>query len=96
VLGGLDEIKICTAYDYNGKILNHFPADLDILAACNPVYETLPGWQEDISAIRKFKDLPKNAKNYLNRIEELVETPIDIVSVGPGRKETIVLRNCFD
>ncbi len=95
VLGGLDEIKICTAYDYNGKILNHFPADLDILAACNPVYETLPGWQEDISAIRKFKDLPQNAKDYLNRIEELVETPIDIVSVGPGRKETIVLRNCF-
>lgn len=95
VLGELDEIKICTAYEYNGKKLNDFPASLKVLAKCNPVYETLPGWHQDISGIRRFDDLPEKAVHYLKRIEELVKTPIDIVSVGPGRNETIVLNNPF-
>ena len=95
VLGDLDEISICIAYEYKGKKLNDFPASLKVLADCKPIYETLSGWSEDISGIRRFDDLPENAVNYLKRVEELVKTPIDIVSVGPGRNETIVLNNPF-
>jgi adenylosuccinate synthase len=95
VLGGLKQLKICTGYKYNGEIVADFPASLKILGSCKPVYDVLPGWQEDISGIRKFKDLPENAKKYLDRIEKLTETPIDIVSVGPGREETIILNNPF-
>jgi len=95
VLGDLEEIKICTAYEYKGKKLSDFPASLKVLADCKPVYETLRGWEGDISGIRRFDDLPENAIHYLKRVEELVETPIDIVSVGPGRNETMVLNNPF-
>lgn len=96
VLGGLETLNICTSYEYNRKPVNDFPACLKTLAACKPVYETLPGWSEDISNIRKFEDLPQNAVNYLKRVEELIETPINIVSVGPGRDETIMLKNPFN
>jgi len=95
VLGGLAEIKICTAYDYEGQRLEHFPTDLNVLAACKPVYETHPGWDEDISGIREYGDLPENARTYLERIQQLAATPIQIVSVGPGRDETIVLDNPY-
>ncbi len=93
VLGGLDTLKICTAYEYNGERIEHFPGDLKVLAGCKPVYESLPGWSEDISGIRSKEELPKNAKDYLARMEELLEVPVRIISVGPGRKETIVLEN---
>jgi adenylosuccinate synthase len=95
VLDGLDSIKICTGYDYNGKTLTEFPASLKVLGDCKPIYETLPGWPEDISGMRKLDDLPQNSKNYLDRIAELTEAPIDIISVGPDRDQTIVLRNPF-
>ncbi len=95
VLDGLTSLKICTGYEYNGEILDDFPAALKTLEACKPVFETFPGWSEDISGIRKLEDLPKNARHYLDRIEELLETPIDIVSVGPGRNETIIVRHPF-
>ena len=95
VLDGLEDLKICTGYEYSGKIVRDFPASLNILGSCKPVYEILPGWPEDISDIRKLEDLPENAKKYLNRIEELTETPIDMVSVGPGREETIIINNPF-
>jgi adenylosuccinate synthase len=95
VLDGLDSIKICTGYDYNGKTLTEFPASLKVLGDCKPIYETLPGWPEDISGMRKLDELPQNAKNYLDRIAELTEAPIDIISVGPDRDQTIVLRNPF-
>ena len=95
VLGGLDTLKICTAYEYKGDILNDFPASLKILADCKPVYETLPGWTEDISGIKDVTDLPGNVKNYLKRIEDLTETPIDIISVGAERNQTIVRKNPF-
>lgn len=95
VLDGLEELKICTGYETGGETINDFPASLKILGSCKPVYEVLPGWSEDISNIRKFEDLPQNARNYLHRIEALTETPIDIVSVGPGRGETIIVNNPF-
>ncbi|MBW2608658.1 MAG: adenylosuccinate synthase [Deltaproteobacteria bacterium] len=95
VLGGLKSLNICTAYEFEGKVVKDFPAGLKVLAGCKPICETLPGWSEDISGIRKIEDLPENARNYLNRIEELIETPIDILSVGPGREETIVIKNPF-
>lgn len=95
VLDGLTSLKICTGYEYNGETLDDFPAALKTLVACKPVFETLPGWSEDISGIRKLEDLPKNARRYLDRIEELLETPIDIVSVGPGRNETIIVSHPF-
>jgi adenylosuccinate synthase len=95
VLGGLEELKVCNGYDYKGSRLNEFPASLKVLAECTPLYETLPGWSEDISTIRQFGDLPQTTRTYLKRVEELTETPIQIVSVGPGRDETIVLENPF-
>jgi adenylosuccinate synthase len=95
VLGGLDSLKICTAYQYKGKILNDFPASLKVLADCQPVYETLPGWAEDISGIQDMNRLPDPVTNYLQRIEELTETPIHIVSVGAERNQTILKKNPF-
>ncbi|MFZ1201891.1 MAG: adenylosuccinate synthase [Desulfobacterales bacterium] len=95
VLGGLEELKICNGYEHGGRRLDEFPASLRVLANCVPIYETLPGWPEDISLVRNFDDLPQTTKNYLKRVEELTDTPIQIVSVGPGRDETIVLKNPF-
>ena len=93
VLGGLEELKICTGYEYNGQKIEHFPTSLKVLADCRPVYETLPGWQEDISSVRSRDDLPQTTQDYLKRVEALTETPICIISVGPGRDETMVLDN---
>jgi len=93
VLTGLPEVKICTAYRLNGKEIQRFPANLTDLAACEPVYETWPGWEGDLSGVREFDRLPENARNYLRRLEELAGAPLKIVSVGPGRDETIVLEN---
>ena len=95
VLGGLDNLKICTAYRYKGTTVEHFPASLNVLSECTPVYETMPGWKEDISGIRDYTALPENTRNYLERIEALTGVPIDILSVGPGREETIVLHHPF-
>jgi adenylosuccinate synthase len=95
VLGGLEEIKICTAYEYRGNRIDDFPANLKMLAECKPIYETLPGWSEDISKIKSYDELPKNVKDYLTRIEELIEVPIPIISVGPAREETIMRENPF-
>jgi adenylosuccinate synthase len=95
VLGGLDELKICTAYKYRGRTLVDFPASLNVLSECEPIYETVPGWNEDISGVRSFADLPENTVKYLRRIEVLTDTPIHIVSVGPGRDQTIILTNPF-
>jgi len=96
VLDGLENLKICTGYEYSGKMIEDFPASLKILGDCKPVFEVMPGWSEDISAVRKLEDLPQNARHYLHRIEELTETPIDIVSVGPGREQTIIINNPLD
>ena len=95
VLDGLDSVKICTGYEYKGEIISDFPASLDVLADCKPVYETLPGWAENLSVLRKIEDFPPNAKSYLDRIAELTETDLHIVSVGPDRDQTIVLRHPY-
>jgi adenylosuccinate synthase len=95
VLGEIESLKICSGYEYKGKEMNDFPASLNVLAECKPIYETLPGWPEDISGIKNFDDLPQNVKNYLKRVEEFTETPISIVSVSPERDATMVLRNPF-
>jgi adenylosuccinate synthase len=95
VLDGLETLKICTGYDYRGEILPEFPANLKVLEECKPVYETLPGWSENISGIKKLEDFPANARRYLDRIAELTQTPIYIVSVGADRDQTIVLKNPF-
>jgi adenylosuccinate synthase len=95
VLDGLEAVKICTHYEYQGRPLDVFPASLRMLAECRPVHETLPGWSQTISGIKSYRRLPRNVKNYLARIEELTGTPIDIISVGPDRDQTIVLRNPY-
>lgn len=95
VLCGLEEIKICTAYKNGNDLLHNFPAGIETLTGCKPVYETMPGWEEDISAITDFERLPPNAAAYLKRIEELTGVPVQIVSVGPRREQTIVLENPF-
>ncbi len=89
VLDTLDEISICIGYRHMGKQLDYFPTACHQLEELEPVYETLPGWKEKISDIKDFSDLPKNAQNYIKRIEELVNRPIGIVSVGANRDATI-------
>ena len=93
VLTGFDKIKICTAYKMGDKIVNNFPASLEDLAKCEPVYEELDGWHEDITKVEKFEDLPENAKKYIARIEELIGVNVDLVSVGPNRTQTIIRKN---
>lgn len=89
VLSQLPEIQVCVAYELDGKRVNNFPSHVDDLRKVKPVYETLPGWQTDVTKVRKFADLPANARAYLKRISELVGRPVEIVSVGPDREQTI-------
>lgn len=89
-LGDLEKVKICTSYKSDEGIINDFPASLDDLAKYTPVYEEMDGWSSDISNIRKYEDLPKNARLYIERVEELTGCPVTIVSIGPGRDETIM------
>jgi adenylosuccinate synthase len=96
VLDGFATIRICTGYEYNGKVLDELPANLDVFEKCRPIYEEMPGWQTSIKAAKTFAELPEKARNYVKRLEELIECPIVIVSVGPRRDETIVLKNPFD
>lgn len=90
VLSGFDTINICVAYELDGKRLEYFPSDVDDLARVKPIYETLPGWSEDITGVRNYEDLPENAKKYLDRLSEVVGKPVAIVSVGPSRDQTII------
>jgi adenylosuccinate synthase len=90
VLSGLDHIQICTGYKMNGTRLDYFRADMDTLAEVEPIYETLPGWRGNISGCRKFEELPKEAQQYVKRIEQLCGAPIKIVSVGAERAATLL------
>jgi adenylosuccinate synthase len=89
VLTGFDKLKICTSYIINGKEESFFPANTSTLDNIEPVYIELPGWKEDITLIKEFDKLPVNAQNYVNTIEKLLEVPINIISVGPNREQTI-------
>lgn len=93
VLDTLPVIKICTAYQLRGKLIHNFPATQSDLAACEPVYEEVEGWQCDTSTITTYDELPAAAKNYLKRLEELLETPISMVSVSPQRGRTIQVQD---
>jgi adenylosuccinate synthase len=89
VLSELPELKICTAYELDGQRITDFPSHVDDLRRVVPVYETLPGWQQEITDVRRIADLPLNARKYLDRISELLRRPIEVVSVGPDRRQTM-------
>lgn len=95
VLDGIEELKICNSYHYKGQELSVAPIGADALEQCEPIYETMPGWSEDTQGITDFAQLPKAAQDYVARMAELVGVPIDIVSTGPDRAETIVLRDLY-
>ena len=95
ILDNLDTIKICTGYKFNGKLLQEYPASLDVLENVEPVYEELPGWKTPISNCRSYDELPEAARHYVERISQLVGVPLGIVSVGPNRNQTIVLKEIF-
>lgn len=96
VLTGLKTVKICKAYKLDGKEIDYYPASLKELDRCEPVYEELPGWDEDITGGKKFEDLPVNAQNYLKRVSELSEVPLATVSVGADRIQTIIVKNPWE
>ncbi|MGE3641548.1 MAG: adenylosuccinate synthetase, partial [Pirellulales bacterium] len=91
VLSGMKELNICTAYEIDGKRITHFPSHVDDIRRVKPCYEMLPGWAEEITTCRTMDQLPANARAYLKRIGELVGRPIEMVSVGPERDQTIVV-----
>ena len=96
VLDGLDTIRICVGYKSNGEEFNSPSLAAEVLDGCEPVYEDMPGWQESTVGAKSYDDLPETARNYLKRIEEIVGVPVDIISTGPDREETIVLRHPFE
>ena len=90
VLSGLSQLKICTGYSWKGETLAYPPQAENGLAGCTPIYESMPGWSEDITKCRSYNDLPQTARDYIARIEELIGVPVSIVSVGPDREQTMV------
>jgi adenylosuccinate synthase len=95
VLSTLNPVKVCVGYDCDGSRRDTMPATIQDLERCQPIFEELPGWAEDIRGARRYEDLPGNTQKYLKRVEELVGVPIQIISVGPDRDETIVVQNPF-
>ncbi len=91
VLDSLDKIKVCVAYEYDGKQITNFPSERRILETCKPVYETFSGWMEPTSHLRSYSDLPRNAQSYIAALEKLSGTRMSIVSVGSGREQTIFI-----
>ncbi|EKU48149.1 adenylosuccinate synthase [Staphylococcus massiliensis] len=95
VLSGLDTVKICTAYELDGEEITEYPANLNTLKRCKPIFEELPGWKEDITGCRTLEELPENARRYLERISELCNVHISIFSVGPDRNQTNMLEKLW-
>ena len=93
VLSGLDEIKLCVGYKNGDEVISDYPYQQSILYNAQPVYETFEGWEEDITSIKNFEELPQNAKKYINAIENFIEIPITFISVGPERNQNIVIAN---
>lgn len=96
VLDGLEAIRVCTAYRYEGTLRTTPPSGADALAKCEPVYEEVPGWKESTLGVRSFDKLPANAQKYLRMIEEVTEARIDLISTGAERDDTIIMRHPFD
>jgi adenylosuccinate synthase len=96
VLDGLDTIRVAVGYRVGGEVVAEPPLSIEGYAALEPVYEELPGWRESTVGITDYADLPLNARKYLERLQALVEVPIDVISTGPDREQTIVLRHPFD
>ncbi|WP_423707744.1 adenylosuccinate synthase [Undibacterium sp. WLX3042] len=95
VLDGVETLKLCTGYKLGGKIVDIFPVGAEEAAMCEAIYEEMPGWSESTVGAKSMEALPENARNYIKRIEALVGVPVDMVSTGPDREETIVLRHPF-
>lgn len=95
VLTGIDTLKICVAYEHNGKRIEEFPASLKVLSECKPIYEELPGWKEDITGVKSLDELPDNARHYIERVSQLTGIPLTIFSVGPDRSQTNMVRGVF-
>ena len=96
VFSGLKTVKIAVAYELDGQKIDYYPASLKELERCKPIYEELPGWDEDITKVTKLENLPENARHFLSRVSELVGVPLVTVSVGPDREQTIVLKNPWE
>ena len=92
VLSGIKELKICTHYVLDGKKIDYIPSTISDYERCEPVYVDMPVWNEEITTCKSYDKLPENAKKYLKKIEELVGTPIEYVSVGPDRVQTIEVK----
>ena len=95
VLDGLDEIRICVGYETAAGRVHAIPTGAEAMAAVKPIYEALPGWSASTVGVREWNELPQNARAYLERIADIAETPIDIVSTGADRADTIILRHPF-
>ena len=95
ILDAVKTLQLCVAYKYKGEIINEFPASLKVLAAVEPVYEEFAGWESDTTSIRNYDELPLNARLYLERLSEVAGTKLGIVSVGPGRDQTIFMTEMF-
>jgi len=96
VLDGLETVRLCVGYNYQGQTLNTPPNGADAFARCEPIYIEMPGWQESTAGIRQYDELPVNARTYLEKLESVLEIPIDIISTGADRNETIIKRHPFD
>jgi adenylosuccinate synthase len=96
VLTGLDEIPICVAYDVDGVRHDELPMTQAEFARAVPIYESMPGWTQDISAARTLSDLPSQARDYITALEAMIKAPIAAVGVGPGREETIAVHDLLD
>jgi len=95
VLDTLPEIKVCVGYKLNGQDVDILPLDADDIVACEPVWETFPGWEGSTFGVTQWDQLPANARSYLKRVEQLIGAPIDMVSTGPDREHTILLRHPY-
>lgn len=95
ILDDFETIQICNGYQYKGTLLTEFPTDLDVLEECEPVYEEVPGWRTSTMGVKDFQDLPKNAKDYIRKLEDLVGIPFSIISTGPKRDQTILVNRPF-
>ena len=96
VLDGFAELKVCTSYKFKEQIINHFPASISGQSQVEPVFETLEGWSEPTYGARSWADLPAPAIKYVRRIEELIETPVSMLSTSPERDDTILVQDPFD